>query len=125
MILGELILKDSETYTEVDGKMYPLDTCPQRNFFEKLDRNKRLASDPYYLLAKSTLDEADFEFWLETRKNLWTNFIVDTADFTPIATMNLEGKFVVVDGAHRLALRSLRGHPSHRVALSLWAFGAM
>lgn len=99
--------------------------CPQRDFFQKLDRNKRLDDDAYYLLAKSSLDEADFRFWLETRKSLWLNFITDDSDFTPIAAMNPGGKFVVVDGAHRLVLRSLRGHLSHRVALSLWKFGAM
>lgn len=125
LIVGHLSIIESEICTKVEGELYPLDKCPQRDYFEKLDRGWSLENDPYYLLAKSSLDVADFEFWLDTRRILWLNSLADEADFTPIATMNAGGKFVVEDGAHRLALRSLRGHISHRVALSLWSFGAL
>lgn len=125
LIVGHLSLKESDICIKVQGKLYSLDNCPQRDFFEKLDCSRSLENDSYYLLAKSSLEASDFEFWLDTRRILWLNFLADEHDFTPIATMNASGKFVVEDGAHRLALRNLRGHLSHQVALSLWSFGAL
>jgi hypothetical protein len=122
--VGELCIKENELFTKVEGRLYNLARCPQRDFFEKLDHGKSLDNDQYYLLAKQQLDAADFEFWLETRKSLWLNFSEDDSDFKPIVAMSPSGKFLIEDGAHRLALRSLRGYLSHRVALSLWTLGA-
>jgi hypothetical protein len=90
-----------------------------------LDRGEVLSQDSYYLLAKTSLDQAEFSWWEETRRNLWLNFDVDGTDFTPIVTKTAGGVFVVEDGAHRMALKSLCGSSDFRVKISIWTLGAL
>ena len=123
LTIGELSLKETEIFTKVEGRLHSLNDCPQKDFFRTLDQASELRSDPYFQLAETTLSTDDFDFWLESRQNLWKNFQAGDPAFFPIVTMTSKGVFVVEDGAHRLALESLRGKEVFRVRLSLWAMG--
>jgi hypothetical protein len=125
LTIGELILPENDLFVSVEGCLYPLSQCPQREFFTRLDQNEGLSQNRYYLLAKTTLDESEFNFWLETRRSLLLTFNDDGADFTPIVTKTARGLFVVQDGAHRLALKSLRGSSEYRVKISIWTLGVL
>jgi hypothetical protein len=76
----------------------------------------------YYKVARQILNDENFAFWLRTKTRLWEEFNVDSGEFTPVGILKFNHHLIVEDGAHRLALRSLRGIQNHRVDISVWSF---
>jgi hypothetical protein len=122
LIIGTVNLDENQILTKVDNKLFKLDESPQRQLFKLLDQGKNLNESYYYKVAKRVLNDEDFDFWLRTKTHLWEGFNVDEEAFTPVGILTLNRCLIVEDGAHRLALRSLRGLRSHRVAISIWSF---
>lgn len=122
LILGTMIVDEEQIFVENWGKIYKLGACPQKEFFRKLDCGEDIQADPYYTESMERLDVAAFEAWLLVKLELWESFNQDPRDFTPIAIRHSIGHFVVQDGAHRLSLRSLRGHNSHMLGVGLWDY---
>jgi len=122
LILGTMVVDDEQILVENWGKIYKLGACPQKEYFRKLDCGEDVQADPYWTESKERLDEAQFNAWLRDRLELWENFNREPRDFTPIAIWHSNRHFMIEDGAHRLALRSLRSCNSHTLGIRLWIF---
>lgn len=121
VMIGSLHIDERHIFTKVENKLFSLQDSPQRQFFQRLDQREDLSDVHYYKVAKQILNDEDFAFWIRTKTSLWEKFNVEAAEFTPVGILNFNHQLIVEDGAHRLALRSLRGYKSHRVAISVWS----
>jgi hypothetical protein len=124
LILGTITnVGEDHILTEAWGRIYPLKSCPQREFFRKLKDCEQLDTDYYYMTTKENLDSITFEGWLADRTQLWEQFREDSKDFTPIAIRQFNNKFIIQDGAHRISICSLLGQESFELGIGLWKFG--
>lgn len=121
LVIGSLNLHESQIFTKVENKLFSLHGSPQRQLFQNLDHRDDFSNLYYYKVARRTLNDEDFAFWLRTKTHLWEEFNVGSEEFTPVGILKFNQKLIVEDGAHRLALRSLRGLQNHRVAISIWS----
>lgn len=121
-VLGTTMVAEERILVENWGKIYRLGTCPQKEFFRKLDSGDDIRTDPYYLESKARLDDVTFEAWLRLKLELWQDFNEDPRRFIPIAVRRSMREFMVQDGAHRLSLRSLRGYDPHILGIGLWEY---
>jgi hypothetical protein len=119
-ILGTMTVSEDRILVENWGRIYELRACPQKEFFRKLDCGEHIQTDPYFDECAKRLDDTDFTAWLNDRLELWESFNKESREFIPIAIRYSNRQFIVQDGAHRLSLRSLRGHDSHLLGISLW-----
>ena len=124
LVIGCVELHESKIYTKVEDKLFLLNQSPQRAFFESLDSEKLISDNYYFKVAEKSLNDEDFRFWLRTKTELWESFDVDEKDFLPVGILRHKGDFIVEDGAHRLALRSIKGLRFTRVAVSIWSFSS-
>lgn len=121
-IVGTTIVAEERILVENWGKIYRLETCPQKEFFRKLDSGEDIRTDSYYLESKARLDDVTFEAWLRSKLELWQDFNESPRKFIPIAVRRSIREFMVQDGAHRLSLRSLRGNHFHTLGIRLWEY---
>jgi hypothetical protein len=121
LVIGSLQLHESQIFTKVENKLFSLQDSPQRQFFQYLDQGDDSRNLYYYKVARQTLNDEDFAFWLRTKTQLWEEFDVEAGEFTPVGILKFNQNLVVEDGAHRLALRSVRGFQNHRLAISVWS----
>lgn len=121
-IIGVLDVHESALRIRLDGVLYPTTICPQRMFFQELDQGKIVESTSYYGLVTRLYHDVDFDEWFRDKLTLWENFRFDDSEFTPVAVRASKDIYIVEDGAHRLALKSLRGIENHLVGISLWSF---
>lgn len=122
LVIGTADIRSKDLYLEVLGDFWPLDESPQKWFFKRLEDGEELHQDIYWQKVRAFLNEEEFENWEARKRHLLQNFDVDLSVELPIAVIKRNGVFIVQDGAHRLALRSLRGRETHTVAISLWPF---
>jgi hypothetical protein len=122
LVIGSLHLHESQIFTKVENKLFSLQDSPQRQFFQNLDQRGDFSNLYYYKVARQILNDENFAFWLRTKTRLWEEFNVDSGEFTPVGILKFNHHLIVEDGAHRLALRSLRGIQNHRVDISVWSF---
>lgn len=115
-------MKDEQVFVKIVDNLYRLNDCPQRDFFKDLDLGATIVESNYYLLVSSLYDDVDFDEMFRDKAKMWKNFDPDLWNTTPVAIRTAKNTYVVEDGAHRLALRSLRGYSLHRVGISLWYF---
>lgn len=121
LVIGSLQLHESKIFTKVENKLFSLHDSPQRQFFQNLDQREDFSNLYYYKVANHILNDEDFAFWLRTKTHLWEEFNVESEEFTPVGVLEINQNLIVEDGAHRLALRSLRGFQNHRVTISVWS----
>lgn len=121
LVIGSLQLHESQIFTKVENKLFSLHDSPQRQFFQNLDQRENFSNLYYYKVARQSLNDEDFAFWLQTKTQLWEEFDVESEEFTPVGILKFDQKLIVEDGAHRLALRSVRGFQNHRVTISVWS----
>ena len=121
LLIGQVKVRLSDIFVEMGGTVYPLGDSPQTELFRKLDQKIHLEGDPYFEFAKKHLSQDDFDFWLDTKKKLWAEFDSKNEEVFAVAVRAPGSRLLVQDGAHRLALKSLRGESSCTVSISLWA----
>ena len=121
LVIGSLQLHESKIFTKVENKLFSLQDSPQRQLFQNLDQREDISNLYYYKVANHILNDEDFAFWLRTKTHLWEEFNVESEEFTPVGVLQINQNLIVEDGAHRLALRSLRGFQNHRVTISVWS----
>lgn len=120
LVIGQVKVRLSDISVEMGGGLYPLGDSPQKELFRKLDQKVDLAGDPYFEFAKSHLSQDDFAFWLHTKKKLWSEYDSKNGETFAVAVRAPGSGLLVQDGAHRLALKSLRGELSCSLSISLW-----
>jgi len=124
LVIGYVNLIESEIIVQIGEKYYQLSQSPQIEFFRNLDEGIKIDETSYYALLQPLFDDArDLEHSLLDKYRLWEKFEPNCQASTPVVTQSARKCFIVEDGAHRLALQSLRGITSHRVAISIWYFG--
>ena len=123
LLIGEIDVPEEEIFTRSCDGLFRINSCPQRELFRKLSEGESLLEDPYYKWSLQNDDEVAFRSWLNAKHKLFNGFDVTDQSFRPIVVKSSKGVYLLQDGAHRLALQSLRGQTVFTVAISVWAFG--
>lgn len=123
LVLGDVRLREDEIFIKIGRDTLPLSQCPQVRFFEQLDEGLEPSETSYFKLVASLDYQVNISEWFQDKKILWSTFSPDSENFSPVAVKTNRKTFIVEDGAHRLALRQLRGYNVHDVAISFWFVG--
>jgi len=122
LILGTIDVTEDQILTEVWGRTYPFENCPQKEFFRKLKDGEEIELDPYFLENKAKIESQEFDGWLQDRLQLWRQFRIQSRSFTPIAIRHRCGKFIIQDGAHRMSIASINSLGSFDLGIVFWKF---
>lgn len=121
-LIGFITAAEGQLFVKVENELYPLGSCPQRDFFLAIRLGQDLTSNYYYSVARSQLNDEALSYWLEKKIELQSSYDYQPWPFSAVVVRVSKKRFVVEDGAHRLALSSLSGARSYRVGVSLWNF---
>lgn len=122
LIIGTLNVDEKKIRIKIGNELYPIRKSPQRQFFKDLDAGVPFGATQYFELVTSLYGDIDFDQWFGDKVRLWEEFIPETLDFTPVSVRTVRGLYIVEDGAHRLALSSLRGVERFDMGVSIWHF---
>lgn len=122
-IIGYLQLCDDQILIKTGSEITKIIDCPQRKFFHDLDSGVQLEDTEYFELVRALDYGVDYRQWFDDKVLLWKTFDPSSYEVLPIVVLGKGGKFIVEDGAHRLALMSLRGERKFRVGVSVWFLG--
>lgn len=123
-LIGFFTVAEEQLFVKVENDIYPLASCPQKEFFRTMSLGQDLTNDYYYSMVRTGLDEEGLSYWLEKKIELRSSYEKQPWLFTAVIVRVSKNRFVVEDGAHRLALSNLSGERSYRVGVSLWNFNS-
>jgi hypothetical protein len=123
VIIGCLKLTEEQIRIKTGTTLSTISDCPQKKFFADLNAGIQLEDTDYAKLVRSLNYGVDYDKWFEDKLLLWKTFDPEAREVLPIAVRRGRGDFIVEDGAHRLALLSLKGDKTFRVGVSIWFVG--
>jgi len=123
VIIGTLELLDDQILIKTGNHITGIADSPQRNFFCDLSSGMSPENTDYFKLVRALEYQVDYGKWFSDKVLLWRTFDPNSREVLPIVVRRKDGKFEVEDGAHRLALLSLRGAKKYRVGVSVWFLG--
>ena len=122
LTIGTLRLADEQLFTDSCGKRQTVISCPQKELFRKLLSGESIFVDPYFKWSKERDSDFAFQAWLDAKLKLIETFDPSDESFYPIVAKLPSGGYLLQDGAHRLAIKSLAGQREFEVSLGIWAF---
>lgn len=122
LIIGYRDVTQNQIFMRVGGTLYPLESCPQKEFFRSLKLGLELESNYYYSVARRELGEEELTSWIQQKTKLMSDYTSTPWQFSAIVVRKSKDCLIVEDGAHRLALSNLNGTPIHKVGVSLWSW---
>lgn len=114
-------LSPESIYVYVGEDLVSLASSPQRRFFAELAAGAAAQQTAYIKNLSRHMSDIAIADFIRDKTRLWADLQRTEAITTPAVSFITVHKFVVEDGAHRLAALTELGHTELTVGISIWS----
>jgi len=120
--LATVDLNTEQIFVYVGKELVPLANSPQRRFFTELASGAAAQHTSYIRNLRNQMSDIEIANLARDKSRLWEALKRAGPHTTPVVSFRTFKKFIVEDGAHRLAALSELGHTKFTVGVSIWSF---